>query len=628
MVSETVEKLHKRLVSWADDYYNGLSKVTDELYDATIEALRKLDPEHPAVQAVGAPPVGKVKVKHPIRVGSLSKAHSVDELVKYFGNEDITITITPKYDGLSLLLHYEDGWMTKAVTRGDGTEGEDVTSNARHIVPPYIGTTGHVLVRGEVLMRRSKYMLLKEQYSNPRNAASGILRRDDMENLDALSFHAFEMWDDMNGEFRPVFEGQSMMLRDMQERGFVTPHAVVHVLAETRCIQEYIDEYAERRKHLDYDTDGLVFRAVIDPKKAALDQSARPKYACAWKPESETAVTTVREVQWQTGRTGVCTPVAVFDPVDIAGASIQRASLASADEFHRLHMAPGDMIVVSRRNDVIPKVEEVLERSGDDVFEVPTNCPVCGHKLREFAEANIGCSFEYCPARVSGRIQHFAKVLKIKNLGPKMADVICDLWSEYIQDTGLVALFTADSADYENLPTDNGVFGQVGIGVHHDLTHLASIPFWKFIHALGIPHCGEVLAQEWGAKFEPDTFVQNAIAEDTGAYADERRSWLIAHKDEIAGLLRHIAITVHDYEGPLAGKTVSATGKLSIPRDVLFDHVRRAGGSTSNSVTAKVDILVMADPDSTSSKAQKARKLGVEIIDEQELMRRVEVGIE
>ncbi|MFO0727692.1 MAG: NAD-dependent DNA ligase LigA [Myxococcota bacterium] len=626
-----VAALVRQIKKHKDAYYNQAPLISDAAYDALEDELRALDPDHAILKSVGAPVAVAEweKARHAIPMGSLNKAvteaelrkwaERCDELAEAEGLEAISgdVFITEKLDGLSLAVTYESGKLVDAITRGDGQVGERITPNARRMkgVPAKLSRGVSVTVRGEIILKLSDMKRAFPGAANPRNQASGTSKRLDGSGCEHLSV----LFYDLEGEDHSTEKKKFARLRQL---GLETPNTSAGDLEH--AIQTH-QRYAKKdRAQLDYEIDGLVIRANLVHAQHMLGEKAnRPRAAVAYKFASQAKVTRVLDIVWETGASGRVSPVAVVAPVELAGATVQRASLHNAANIQALGIGVGDEVLVSRRNDVIPYVEEVVQKKGK-LAKPPTACPVCRQKLTKSGEY-LSCKNKKCPAVLEGRIQNWVDAQGILEWGEKLI--------HQLVEAGLVKepadLYRLRAEQIAKLERRGMVIGEKVIA---NLRAQLPLSLPKFLAALGIEGFGAATAKAIvAAGFDSLEKVQAARAEDLAplpgvgpAKAKAVAQGLAERRAEIGRLLKAGVVPVNKAAaGPLAGKSFCFTGALSRPRKELEAMVEARGGTLLSGVTKDLSYLVMEDPSSGSSKAQKAQKYGTKCIDEQAFLKLV-----
>ncbi len=651
-VIEEVEKL-RELIRKYDYYYYVLNNplVSDAEYDELKRRLIELERKYPELitpdsptQRVGAPPRKEFpNVQHSIPMLSLEDARNEEEIreiyeriIKLVGR-NVEFCIEPKFDGTSLELIYENGVLVRAVTRGDGYVGEDVTPNARTIrtVPLRLFEDVSIEIRGEVVISKENFRNLNEElinrgekpFANPRNAAAGSLMQLDSR-ITAQRPLDFIVWGFGKGEIK--FAKQSEFLKKAEELGFKVPKPKV-----VKTLEEIIETYREWEKERDryiYELDGMVVKVNEIELWEKLGYTARaPRWAFAAKFKPREKTTKILGVVWQVGRTGIITPVAELQPVEIGGATVSRATLHNVDILKKLGVKIGDTVVVSRAGDVIPQIIKPIEelRTGQErEIGIPNNCPVCGGEVATEGPF-LKCLNLSCPAKLSASIRHLARreAFDIEGLGEKT--------SKLLVERGLVKdiadVFNLRKEDLKRLPGFSDVSAEQLVLA---IERAKKIRLDRFIHALGIPGVGEATARLLAEKFKTLSALMNAskfelmrirgIGPETADaivkfFSDER------NRNSIKKMLEY-GVEVYwgeEKKGPLSGKVFVFTGELDCcPRSKAKEMVEELGGQTADTVSKRVHYLVVGK--NPGSKLQKAQKLGIRIISEEEFLKMLE----
>ncbi|MBI4699871.1 MAG: NAD-dependent DNA ligase LigA [Deltaproteobacteria bacterium] len=628
-----VAQLAARLARYRERYYAGEPEISDAAYDALEDELRLLAPAHPLLARVGSPVLAEAweKARHEIPMGSLNKVVSEQELRDWVARCDELLAkdglggiggdlfVTEKLDGISVELVYRDGLLCDAITRGDGEVGERITPNVRRMrgVPHRIAPGRPLSVRGEIILRRSD---LREHFpdnANARNAAAGTARRLDGSGNEHLTVLTYDVAEELE------LESERAKFELLRRLGFATPQIYQGGLADALGVYR---RYAEGlRAELDYEIDGLVVRVGrLDVQARLGELNRRPRGAVAFKFASPAEVTRVLEIRWDTGPSGRVTPVAVVEPVELAGATVQRASLHNAARVRSLGIGVGDEVLVSRRNDVIPYVEEVVLKAGP-AAEPPGRCASCGGPLATEGEY-LKCRAAACPARIEGRIHNWIEAVGALQWGEKLVAAL-------VQE-GLVRepldLYSLGVDDIARLDRQGRKSAQNALDQLHGRLPL-TLPV--FLAALGIEGFGMQTARLLGAAGYDDLGkLMAARVEDLSAIAGLGEikaqgivQGLRERSGEIGRLTRAgIKPVCAAAAGKLAGKSFCITGTLLRPRKELAQLIEQAGGRVLPAVTKDLSYLVIADPASQSSKAVKARRYGTALISEDELMALVE----
>jgi DNA ligase (NAD+) len=659
-----VDALRKSIEKLNYDYFVlDQPTATDAEYDALMLELGALEAAHPDLvtpesptQRVGATPQSRFsQVQHPLPMLSLSNVYSQDELnawyarlVRILPGANFAFVTEPKIDGLAVALTYVDGALVRGATRGDGVTGEDVTANLRTVrnIPLRLnGDSGIVLpraieVRGEIFMRRADFETLNERielaggraFMNPRNAAAGSLRQLD-QSITArrpLRLFAYGIGYSEGGE---ETHSHQEALEALRRYGFETsPGAGVDNTIEdvwARC-----ESWLAARNGLSFEIDGVVIKVNNLRQQEELGFVSRePRWATAYKFPAIQQTTRINDIVVNVGRTGVLTPLAFLEPVNIGGVLVSRATLHNEDEIRRKDIRIGDTVVVQRAGDVIPQVVQVIteRRSGNErEFFMPTHCPVCGAPThRAEGEAAHYCTNASCPAQLKRHVQHFVArgAMDVDGLGEKLADRFVDLGM--IRDLGDIYRL-----DWRAISELDGL-GELSSGnLQAAVEASKSRPLQRLIFALGIPFVGERSSRLLADRFHS---LDNLIAADAETIdsvpgvgpVQAQGVYDFLHTAEnlaVIAKLREAGVRMVDRDagdgpasGPLAGKTVVLTGRLSgLSRAEAEEMLRRAGANVASSVSKKTS-AVFAGEDA-GSKADRARELGVPIFGESELL--------
>ncbi len=628
-------------------------EVSDAEYDALMNRLRDLETQHPELmtpdsptQRVGGKPrEGFVKVHHSAAMLSLDNALNEDELRAFdarvrdlLGDEPYRYVAELKLDGLSMAGSYRKNGFVQAVTRGDGLVGEDVTENARTIRSLPLRTNSkldHFEVRGETVMLRRAFERLNQErderglsrFANPRNAAAGSLRVLDPSITASRRLEFYTYFLLVDG--RPYCPSHWESLDALHKMGFKV-NARRKLCASLDELLAFCKEWESKRDDLPYEIDGVVVKVDSIDQQIRLGYTAKaPRWAIAFKYAARQAVTTVENIDVQVGRTGALTPVARLTPVEVGGVTVSRATLHNEDEISRLGLQIGDAVVIERSGDVIPKVVRVhTQGSRRRPFQIPKHCPVCGGKVvREEGEAASRCINTNCPARLKESILHFASrgVMNIDGMG--------DALVEQLVDRGIVTSvadlydLTVDRvADLDRMGTKSAA------NVVRNIERSKQNPLPRVINALGIRFVGErtamFLAEEFGdldkiAAAQIDELqkaeeVGPKVAESIYQFFREPRNQDLVERLRSAGLQFEYRVRRRP-GGPLAGLTFVLTGALAgISREEARQRIEAAGGKVGAAVSKKTSFLVAGEE--PGSKLDKARELGVEVIDEKRLI--------
>ena len=634
-------------------------EISDTDFDKLMRQLKDLEAEHPELvtpdsptQRVGGKPrEGFVKVPHSSPMLSLDNTYSEEELRDWerrvhelSGRKDVDYVCELKLDGMSLALIYEEGKLVRGITRGDGSVGEDVTLNVRTVrsVPLSIpkeklkkaGIPADFEVRGELLMPTESFKKINEErerngqptFANPRNFTAGTVRQLDSNITAARRLDYFPYILLQNG--RTYFDHHSKTLSALEAAGFkVNPnHKLVRSMDE---VWAFIQRWEEKRDSLPYEIDGIVVKVDRTSLQDELGFTGKaPRWAIAYKYAARGGVTKLESIRWQTGRTGKLTPVAELDPIPIGGTTVRNATLHNMDEIQRLGVRIGDWVRVERGGDVIPKIVEVDKEHPRGTKEVkdPEKCSVCGTKVvRTEGEVDYRCVNANCPAKLLGTILHFASrgVMNIDGMGESLVNQLIE--------RGLVKN-VADVYDLtkEKLLGLERFADKSAQNIVNEIEASKKLPLERVIYGLGIRMVGERTAQFLAEHFGSMEALESAGVEElqdvneVGPRIAESivEFFSIAANRKLVGRLREAGLTLTGTKKQrgtkLAGKTFVLTGTLAhFTRDEAKKTIEDAGGKVTGSVSKKTDYVV-AGADA-GSKLDKARELGVKVIDEKEM---------
>jgi DNA ligase (NAD+) len=656
-IEELAEELrrHDRLY-----YVDARPEISDQAYDARLRELRDLEEAYPEwiredspTQRVGGEPLeGFRSVSHAVPMMSLANTYSKEELGEFdarirkrLGSERFDYILEPKIDGVAVTLRYEDGRLVLGASRGDGRTGDDITANLRTLrgvalrlpdrSPPAV-----VELRGEVFMPRARFAALNarrqedglEAFANPRNAAAGSLKQLDprivaRRPLDIILYGA--------GELAGIaFATHGALLEQIRAWGLPAPirtwacPALDDVLVALDELEQALDSFP-------FDADGGVLKVNQRDLYERLGATAKsPRWAIAYKYQPEQVQTRLRAIQIQVGRTGVLTPVAELEPVLVSGSTVSRATLHNEDEIRRKDIRVGDLVVIEKAGEVIPAVVRAVTeaRTGTErPFAMPDHCPVCGAPaVRREGEVALRCENGLCPAQIKNALRHFA------GRGAMDIDGLGEILVDQLVDRGLVAnpadLYALDTTQ---LATLERMAKKSADNLARAIQSSKSRDFWRVIFALGIRHVGARSAQtleehfpDIDALMAADTETLEAVpdigpivAQSIRAFFDNEQNRTILEALRRAGIRmeRSPQAASTPPTGPLAGKTVVLTGTLpTLTREEAAEHIRAAGGKVATSVSTKTDVLIAGDQ--AGSKLEKARKLGIPIADEAQLL--------
>ena len=632
--------------------------IPDSEYDRLMRELQGLETENPEffsesspTQRVGATPLKAfTQVSHSIPMLSLDNAFSQEEMTDFLSrikdrlktDQATVFAVEPKLDGLAISIRYENGLLITAATRGDGFTGEDVTQNVKTIPAIPLRLMGKdfpavLEIRGEIFMPKKGFEKLNRQalekgektFANPRNAAAGSLRQLDSKITAKrpLSFFCYGLGE-ISDKNLPKTHSDTMRL--LKQWGIpVSPE--LKVVSGIEGISQAYQGIAARREALPYDIDGVVYKVDDFQLQQQLGFVSRaPRWAIAWKFPAQEEMTSVEAIEFQVGRTGSITPVARLKPVFVGGVTISNATLHNMDEIQRKDVRVGDTVYIRRAGDVIPEVVRVIpdmRPEGTEAVVMPSQCPVCQSDIvRIEGEAVARCSGGlFCPAQRKEAIKHFAsrKALDIDGLGDKLVEQLVDM--EMIKTPAdLFGLSIEQIAKLERMAKKSAE------NLINALEKSKSTTLPRFIYALGIREVGEATARNLANHFRTIEAIKNASIDELQQTQDIgpvvasfiQSFFEQEHNNEvIEKLLDHgvnwPAINTENTSNTLAGVNFVLTGALSKPRDEYKTLLLEAGAKVSGSISAKTDYLVAGEK--AGSKLDKAKNLGVTIIDEQRL---------
>lgn len=635
--------------------------VPDAEYDRIFNDLLQLENAHPSLRSVNSPTqkvggsvLGKfAQLIHKKPMLSLDNVFETKALKSFMDRaidkaecSSIAFCIEPKLDGLAASIIYENGILIQAGTRGDGHTGENITENVKTIKNLPLKLRGenipdYLEVRGEVFMNKTGFNQLNKKlldagektFVNPRNAAAGSLRL-----LDAkitakrpLRFYCYGVG---------ICDGQLenshfKRFEQLKQWGLPVSCEVKLLSGSEACLDQY-QTIEQKRAQLDYDIDGVVYKVddiVLQEKLGYVSRA--PRWATAYKFRAEEAVTIVDNVVFQVGRTGAITPVAKLKPVFVGGVTVSKATLHNLDEINRLGILIGDSVVVRRAGDVIPQIASVLvdkrhlNKTKQIIF--PLKCPVCDSALERIEqEATIRClGGVFCLAQRKEAIKHFAsrKALNIDGLGNKLVELLVD--HELIKDPA--QLFELTVRQIVNLPG----MGKVSANnLIHSLQHSKRITLARFLYSLGIREVGEATANNLANYYKDIEKIKSASVEDLQSVSDigkivAKHIYCFFNQETNLAMIDHlISLGIHwpvinsivESELPLSEKTFVITGTFSgMTRNAIKDKLQRLGAKVAGSISKKTDMLIAGE--AAGSKLIKAQDLGIEIIDEQALLK-------
>ena len=660
-VQKEIETLSRKILDHDYRYYILAQPIiSDEEYDRLMRRLQELERRYPALVTSDSPSQrvgGQITkefstVLHAIPMLSLSNTYSEDEVRDFdrrvheiVSNEQVQFVCELKFDGIAISLRYEDGIFVQGATRGDGTQGDDITQNLKTIrsIPlrlrPVRNGLRTIEVRGEVFMKRVDFQRMNEErqlageklFVNPRNSAAGTLKLQDPKVVAQrpLNFIAYFLrTDDLN------LTGQYKNLQYLRELGFPTSEHT-NICPSINDVINFWKEWEHRRDDLPYDIDGVVVKVDSLQQQERLGAVAKsPRWAVAFKFASRQAETQLKAIRLQVGRLGTVTPVAELEPVFLGGTTVSRATLHNEEYIRELDIRLNDIVVVEKGGDVIPKISGVNIRKrqgGLKVFRFPNQCPECQSTLfRSEGEANYFCENSECPAQVKGRIEHFASrgAMDIEGLGEAVVDqFVClgllkncaDLYDLHTHQETILSLNRWGKKSAHNL--------------FNAIERSKTRPFSKVVYALGIRHIGASIAQVLVDNFntieqliaatESDLrFLQGIgpqIAESVVRFFADNHNQRMVHRLKNAGVQMIEKKTRARLSQQFANKSFVLTGALStMTREEAKQRIESRGGKVVSSISKKTDFVVVGTD--AGSKLEKAKTLGIHLLDEQKFL--------
>ncbi len=654
-----LERLRNRIRRHERLYYvEDKPEISDADFDALMARLAALEREHPEwitpdspTQRVGGEPrAGLAKAAHSSPMLSLDNAYSQGELADFdrrvregLGTETVAYVAELKFDGLSMALHYEGGRFVRGLTRGDGETGEVVTENLRTLrsIPLAVGGAERAAVglpaafevRGEVLMPRAAFQRLNQEreeegearFANPRNAAAGAVRVLDARITASrrLDFYAYGLL----AEGQALLGSQAATLTALAQAGFKVGRW--RACAGLAAAWEFVGECERKRETLPFEIDGVVLKVDEEALRQKLGATSKfPRWAVAYKYAARQAVTRVNDIVMSVGRTGALTPTAWLEPVAVGGVTVSRSTLHNLDEIERLGVRAGDSVRIERSGDVIPKVLEVVQElpRGPEPYRAPTHCPVCGSGVhREPGEVILRCVNPNCPAQLQQSLHHFARrgVMNIAGLGPALIEQLTQ--TKMVRD--LADLY--EKLDVERLAGLERMGEKSAQNLAREIDKSRGNPLWRLIYGLGIRFVGErtaeLLAERFGSmealmrapegELEQVEEVGPRIAASIRIFFSEAANRDLVRRLRAAGLDPRQEPRAPTTPQTLAGKKLVLTGTLPhFSREEMKARIEAAGGKVTGAVSAKTDYVVAGAE--AGSKLEKARELGVAVLDE------------
>lgn len=665
-VKEQIERLRSELHRHNYNYYVlNAPEISDQEFDRMMRELQDLEAAHPEFDDPDSPTrrVGSdlnqefVQVPHRYPMLSLSNTYNKQEVADFYERvrsglegEPFEICCEMKYDGLSISLTYEQGRLVRAVTRGDGVQGDDVTENVKTIrcIPLRLNGNGYpeeFEIRGEILMPWTSFETLNREreereeplFANPRNAASGTLKSKNsavvaQRKLDAYLYYLL-------GEHIP-FDGHYENLQAARSWGFKISGGMKKVTT-LQDIYDFIDYWDVERKNLPVATDGIVLKVNSQRQQRALGYTAKsPRWAIAYKFQAERARTRLNAVTFQVGRTGTVTPVANMEPVQLAGTVVRRATLHNADVMEQLDLHIGDMVYVEKGGEIIPKIVGVdADARGPETgprAEFITRCPECGAELVRYeGEAAWYCPNDTaCPPQIKGRIEHYIsrRAMNIDSLGPETVD-------DYYR-RGLIR-DVADLYDIQvqQINGEDGTREKSAQKIVRSIADSVEVPFERVVFALGIRFVGEIAAKALARHFKSMDALASASLEDMlqingigvviaesviRYFANEANRDLVRRLREKGVRMELSDEELSSHSDKLSGQSIVVSGVFSLhSRDEYKAMIEQHGGKNVGSISSKTS-FVLAGANMGPAKLEKAGKLGIPILSEEEFLKKIE----
>lgn len=662
-IKERIDLLRSELHRHNHNYYVlNAPEITDKEFDDLMRELQELENEHPEYADPNSPTmrVGSdlnknfTQVAHKYPMLSLGNTYSESEVTDFFErvrkglNEDFEICCELKYDGTSISLTYEEGKLVRAVTRGDGEKGDDVTDNVKTIrsiplvlhgdYPPSFEIRGEILMPWESFERLNQEREAREEplFANPRNAASGTLKSQNSSVVATRKLDAYLYY--LLGDYQPS-DGHYENLQKAAQWGFkISEH-----MKKVQTLEEvfaYINYWDKERRNLPVATDGIVLKVNSMRQQKALGYTAKsPRWAIAYKFQAERALTRLNKVTYQVGRTGIITPVANLDAVQLSGTIVKRASLHNADIIEGLDLHIGDMVYVEKGGEIIPKITGVdMDARGmlmGEKVRFITHCPECGSRLIRYeGEAAHYCPNETaCPPQIKGKIEHFIsrKAMNIDGLGPETVDMFFQ--QGLIKDTAdLYLLKASDISPLERMGEKSAY------NIIKSIDASRSVPFERVLFALGIRFVGETVAKRLAKALDSIDELENAsleklknideigekIAQSLISYFANPANRELIERLKSAGLqFCRKEEEKQDYSDKLAGQQIVISGVFEHhSRDEYKELIEKHGGKNVGSISSKTS-FILAGKNMGPAKWEKAMKLGIKIVNEDEFLERI-----
>jgi DNA ligase (NAD+) len=622
-----IQKLESEIIKHKALYYQGRPDISDSEYDKLEAELKKLDPKNPVLQIVGSTTSASDKIKHDKKMLSLEKTYVIDDLLSWKGSEDILSTM--KLDGISCSIIYQDGELSLAKTRGDGSFGENITKKVMWIsnVPKFITQKNKIEIRGELFCDEKSFFELStemtkiglEKPTSQRNIVAGLMgRKDNLELCRYIKFMAFDYLSDD----RLKTEDEKFKL--LTKFGFLLPDYEVH--KDKKSIEEVIEKAREFMSEGDYQIDGVVFTF----NKMALHEemgetSHHPRYKMAFKFAGESKTTKLNDIIWSVSRNGILTPVGDVEPVELSGAMISRVTLHNYGMVSANNLKKGDVIEIIRSGEVIPKFLSVIKTSKNE-FVIPERCPSCDSKV-EVVDIRLYCRNEFCPGKNKEIILNFIQKIGIEDLSGKRLD---ELLNAKLVKT-IPDLYRLEASDLMKL---DKVKDKLSNKLIDSIQKSKQVDLITFLAALGLTggafsKCEKVVR----AGFDNIKKINNLSLEQlmkVESFAEKSATEFLSSLHEKKEMIQELVDLGFEFsveetrETKVTGLKICITGALTEKRPVIEDKIREGGGIVVSSVSKNTDILVTNETDPSSSKFKKALELKIKIITEAQLLKLLE----
>ena len=655
-IKKRYEELKDLIRKYNEHYYEkNESLVTDYEYDMLLKEMESIEKEYPELkdtisvtEKVGGRASGKFsKVVHKVPMLSLSNTYNIGEIedfdkrIKKVIGEDqkIEYVLELKLDGLSISIQYENGRLVRGITRGDGEIGEDVTENIMQIdsIPQILKEPVTLEVRGEIVLPISNFNKVNKMreeagedvFANPRNAASGTIRQLESSIVKdrGLDCYLYFLVNAQNYNLQK----HSDSIKYLEKLGFKTTK-VFEIYKDFSLLEKAIEKWHVEREKLDFETDGLVIKLDEFAYYSALGSTTKsPRWAIAYKFPAEKAKTKLLDITFQVGRTGVITPVAELEPVELSGSVVRRASLHNFDEIKRKDIKIGDFVYIEKAAEIIPQVIEpvISERTGSEKeIEMPESCPSCGHKLIKIEDqVAIKCINPACPEIIKRKIEYFVSrdAMNITGLGEKIIENFIELGK--IKDIVDIYSLHEYREELENLEK----MGKKSVdNLLNSIEESKKREYSKVLYSLGIPFVGKFTANLLAKEFlnidnlkskETEDLLEvkgigDKVAKSVNMFLNDENNWNLISKLKETGLqFEEEEVFIED--NPIKGKTFLATGKLEkYTRDEIKDIIEAKGGKYLSGVSKNLNYLIAGEK--AGSKLKKANDLGVIVLNEEQ----------